>query len=1033
MTPRFARFVRAGAVPVLAAAALALLPRTGWAQYFGRNKVQYETFTFQVLRTDHFDVYFYPEEKDAAEQAAQIAERWYARESRLFDHDLHDRQPLILYDSPAAFQQTNVVGGDLGEGVGGVTEALKRRIVLPLGSSLAETNHVIGHELTHAFQYDVTGMGHGAGGLPAATQMPLWFIEGMAEYVSLGPLDPHTAMWMRDAALQAKLPKWNQLDDSRFFPYRYGQALWAYIAGRWGDAIVGRLLRSATKASDIDQAFLRETGMSGPQLDSAWQASLRDTYQPLKAQTDSPSAYGERLIAGKDMGTGLNVGPVVSPDGSRIVFFSARDLFSIDMFLANAHTGQVLQRITKTATDPHFQSLEFINSAGSFDGDGQRFVFSTQVRGRPALDFLGIANGHVDREITFPHLGEILAPAYSPDGRYVAFSALAGGFTDLYLYDLQADTLHALTHDSYADLEPAWSPDGKTLVFSTDRFSTNLPTLTPGNYRLALIDPFTDSITPLPSFSDGKNINPQWSPDGKSIYFLSDRTGITDIYKLDVASGQQTQVTNVLTGVTGITSLSPALSVASQSGRMVYSVYEKGNYAVYAVDSASALAGRPLSPVPATSPAMLPPQDRPHSELLALLADSTIGEKYASTETISSYHPKLALDYVSQPSLAVGADRFGTYVGGGLTLYWSDMLGDQNLATMLQIEGSFSNLAALVAYQNTKHRLNWAIAVEQIPYIQGGYSLYSNPGGDTTFEQLLLLREINREADFLVAYPFSQVRRVEFALGVRNISFSAQQELIGYQSIGGVPVAGPLFDSTTNLPAPSALTMATASAALVYDNSYFGATSPVLGERYRVEVDPVLGSLQFYSVLADYRRYVQPLRPFTIAARILHYGRYGRDAEDSTHMYPLFMGYQSLVRGYDYNSFGASECVATATDPCPVYDNLVGTRLLVGNLELRFPLFGVFGLGSGYYGILPVEAAIFGDAGVAWHQGQRPTFFPSGFLGNAPGGTRPIVSSTGVALRLNVLGFAVAEVDFVHPFARPGKNWLWQFGLTEGY
>jgi len=1024
MTPRFVRLVRAGAALALAAAALALVPRPGWAQYFGRNKVQYQTFSFQVLRTDHFDVYFYPEEKDAAEQAAEIAERWYARESRLFDHDLHDRQPVILYDSPAAFQQTNVISGDLGEGTGGVTEPLKRRIVLPLGSSLAETNHVIGHELVHAFQFDMTTMGRGAGGLPAATQMPLWFIEGMAEFVSLGPLDPNTAMWMRDAALQGKMPKWNQLEDPRFFPYRYGQALWAFLSGRWGDAIVGRLLRSATKASDLDQALLRETGMSGPQIDSAWQASLRDAYTPLKTQTDSPAAYGERLIAGRDRASGLNVGPVVSPDGSKIVFYSARDLFSIDMFLANAHTGQVMQRITKTATDPHWQSLEFINSAGSFDGSGQRFVFSTQIRARPALDFLNVETGRVEREIPFPNLGEIQAPAYSPDGRWVAFSALAGGFTDLYLYDLQADTLHALTHDSYADLEPAWSPDGKMLAFATDRFSTNLPTLMPGNYRLALINPFTDSITPLPSFTDGKNINPQWSPDGKSIYFLSDRTGITDIYKLDLATGAQTQVTNVLTGVSGITSLSPALSVASQSGRVVYSVYEKGNYAVYAVDSASALAGKPLEPVAATSPAMLPPQDRPHSELLDLLADSTIGEKYASTETISAYHPRLSLDYVSQPSLAVGADRFGTYVGGGLTLYWSDMLGDQNLATMLEIEGSFSNLAALVAYQNTKHRLNWAVVAEQIPYIQGGYALYSSAAGDTTFEQLLLLREINREADFLLAYPLSDVRRVEFSVGARNISFSEQQELIGYQAVGGIPVAGPLFDSTSNLPAPGSLTMATGSAALVYDNSFFGATSPILGERYRLEVDPSIGSLQFYTVLADYRRYLQPVRPFTIAARVLHYGRYGRDAEDSTYMYPLFMGYQGLVRGYDYNSFAASECVATPTDPCPVYDNLVGTRLLVGNLELRFPLFGVLGLGSGYYGVLPVEAAIFGDAGVAWHQGQTPALF---------GGQRPTIASTGVALRLNVLGFAVAEVDFVHPFNRPGKTWEWQFGLTEGY
>ena len=163
MTPRLSNQARAGALLALAVAGLALAPTAGRAQYFGRNKVQYESFHFQVLRTDHFDVYFYPEEQAAAEQAARIAERWYARESQLFDHELSGRQPLILYASPAAFQQTNAIPGDLGEGTGGVTEAIKRRIVLPLGSSLAETNHVIGHELCHAFQYDITGSGRGGG------------------------------------------------------------------------------------------------------------------------------------------------------------------------------------------------------------------------------------------------------------------------------------------------------------------------------------------------------------------------------------------------------------------------------------------------------------------------------------------------------------------------------------------------------------------------------------------------------------------------------------------------------------------------------------------------------------------------------------------------------------------------------------------------------------------------------------------------------------------------------------------------------
>jgi len=226
------------------------------------------------------------------------------------------------------------------------------------------------------------------------------------------------------------------------------------------------------------------------------------------------------------------------------------------------------------------------------------------------------------------------------------------------------------------------------------------------------------------------------SPDGASIYFLSDRNGITNIFRLDVATGRQTQVTNLLTGVTGITSLSPALSVARQSGRVVLQRVRGRPVRGVRRGLGGCAAGDPLTAFASPSPAMLPPQSRPHSELLTLLADSTIGEKYASTETVTNYHPRLALDYVAQPSLAVGADRFGTYVGGGIMLYWSDMLGDQNLATMLQIQGNFSNLSGLVAYENTQHRLNWAIAVEQIPYLQGGYSLSQSANGDTLYQQL---------------------------------------------------------------------------------------------------------------------------------------------------------------------------------------------------------------------------------------------------------------------------------------------------------
>ena len=135
------------------------LPSAGEAQYFGRNNVRYETFDFQVLKTERFDIYYYPQERAAVEQAARMAERWYARLSRILNHQMVQRQPLVLYANNAHFWQTNPLGGEVGEGTGGATEVFKRRIVMPFAGPLAETDHVLGHEIVHAFQFDMTGRG----------------------------------------------------------------------------------------------------------------------------------------------------------------------------------------------------------------------------------------------------------------------------------------------------------------------------------------------------------------------------------------------------------------------------------------------------------------------------------------------------------------------------------------------------------------------------------------------------------------------------------------------------------------------------------------------------------------------------------------------------------------------------------------------------------------------------------------------------------------------------------------------------------
>jgi Tol biopolymer transport system component len=997
-------------VCVLALAVAA--PSTLLAQggYFGQNKVQYHKFDFKVMKTDHFDIYFYPEEEEAAKLASRMAERWYARISTLLNHELRGRQPLVLYASGPHFRETNTVSGEIGEGTGGVTEAFKRRIILPFAGPLEATDHVLGHELVHAFQYDITNT-NVSSNTAGALALPLWFIEGLAEYLSIGPVDPHTAMWMREAARREQLPKIKDLDNPKYFPYRYGQAVWAYIGGKYGDNVIGDVLRQSLGRDGIEGAFKEVLGVDEKQLTELWHQAEFAAYKPIADVTQMPESFARPVIVNKEGGR-LNASPELSPDGSKIMFFSERDLFSIDLFLADAKTGKVIRKITDTATSAHYESLQFLTSAGSWDSSGERFVFPGISRGEPILTIIHVTSGRTEREIRLPELDEILNPTWSPDGSRVAFSGLVGGFNDLFMYDLNASQLKRLTSDAFAELDPAWSPDSRQIVFSTDRFTTRVQDLHSGDLRLALMDVATGAVREAGGFDGAKNIGPQFSADGRSLFFLSDRGGITNLYRKPVDGGTPAQLTNLLTGISGITDKSPALSVAQ--GRLVFSAYENDGYTIYALETGEQLAGTDPVTLPRNA-AVLPPRTTGEGPVFARIENEKAGLPPGPAATdVAEYKPKLQLDYAGQPAFGVGRDPFGTYAAGGMSLLFSDMLGNHTVGTGIQMTSRLDEFGGSLFYLNRSRRWNWGVGIDQTPYVYRAYN--AGFSGNAYVEQEFRILQTDRSLTGMTAYPFSRAARVEFSGGLRQIGFKQDVRTRVYD-----PFTGQQIEEFDEELAPSqTLNLGQASAALVWDTSISGITSPIRGSRARLDVSQSTGTLQYSGLLADYRTYFMPKQPFTFAFRGLYYGRYGRDAGNGI-LPTLFLGYPGLVRGYDQGSFQAGECGVQLDGSCPVFDSLIGSRVAIGNAELRFPLWGAFG-GSGFYGPLPVEGAIFADAGIAF-----------GGVDGFPGVNEKWVKSVGAAIRANLFGFAVAEINYVRPLDRPGRGWIWQFNFMPGF
>ena len=1017
---------------VVAGTAVATTPDGAAAQYFGRNKVQYQSFDFRAMHTAHFDLYYYPAESLAVADAARMAERWYSRHAAALG-DEFERRSLVLYADAPDFQQTNVVGGFISQGTGGVTEGLRSRVVLPFTGVYADNDHVLGHELVHVFQYDIAGRMQGSG-MAGLSRLPLWLIEGMAEYLSIGREDPNTAMWMRDAAVRNDLPSLKQLStDPRYFPYRYGQALWAYIGGRWGDGVIPVLYRAAIK-SGWEPALQGVLGLSGDSLSAQWLEALRAQYLPLQPGRTIPDSTGVGILEPTDEPGSMDVAPVLSPDGKRVAFFTSRALLATQLYVADVETGKIVKKLTSPNSDAHFDAISFINSSGAWSPDGKKFALIVYANGDNEITIYDVESGKNERQLRFKGVGAINDVSWGPNDKLV-FSGLHGGLSDIFTYDLSSGALVQVTNDRYANLQPVWSPDGRTIAFATDSGSnTDFEQLRYGKMNIALRDMTTGVTRLLPLFGDAKHINPQFSPDGSEIYFISDRGGINDLYRVNLATNATYQVTHVATGVSGITALSPALSVARQSGRIVFSVFNRGGYVLRRLDPETseglALGAQPTDTVSLAG--MLPPNVPGGGLITRRIADPVTGLPPRESYPSSAYHPSLSIDYIGSPGVGIGVASGpygGIQAGGGVAAFFSDLLGNNVVGAQISGGGDIRNFGGQAVYQNLGHRMNWGVGLSHVPYITGfvGYqdtTVSSGGGGDfpAYIINQFLQRVYYEQASFMTQYPFSMTKRIELNAGLTHVGYGGEvrRYLVVGNQIFQLPNEG--------IPGqPPSINYGNVSAALVGDYSYFGFTSPIAGGRYRFEVGPTFGGISMINVLADYRRYFF-LRPITIAFRGVHVGRYGNGAEDQR-LYPMYVGDPQLVRGYEFSSFSQTECAgATSPNSCPAFDRLIGSRVGVANFEIRIPLLGTDQLGLINFPYVATEIAPFVDAGVAWTSDQSPSIeFARHSNGRVP------VFSAGLSARMNILGYLVLEAYSAYPFQRPEKGGHFGFQIGPGW
>jgi hypothetical protein len=778
-------------------------------------------------------------------------------------------------------------------------------------------------------------------------------------------------------------------------------------------------------------------GLDTETLSEAWAESMKSEYLPLMENREIPSDAGTVILSPATGSGSQNLAPSLSPDGQRLVFISEKDLFSFDLFLANAASGEVESKISSSSTSPHFDALRFTDSSGSWSWDGNRLAYVVFADGDNQMVLVDSRSGKIQEKIKIDGMGAIQGPTWSPDGRTIAFSGSKGGLTDIYLYDIETEETTQLSSDKNADFHPTFSPDGRTIAFSTDRSEkTDFDLLSYAKFQVALMDIATREVRVLDLFGpDVKHINPQFSPDGEKLYFISDVDGFSNIYRVELATGALERITNLATGVSGISWSAPAMTVAQMNGGIAYSVFDEFEFHIHRMspDEVESRAETVVvaEPGPGRNLSPMEPEDR--GVVSAYLADATTGLEEPGTYTVVDAEPfdsKLELDFIGQPMLGAGADQFGTYIGGSASAFFSDMLGDRRLGVAVQASGTVKDIGAQVAYLNSSKRWNWGYSVSRIPY---QYQYYGwtrvDDGAGGTLDALALTRYriFSDNAMGMVSYPLSMTRRLEANIGFSRYSFDLEQDQILYDGQFRVGQRRVQLDDQE----PDPLNLFEATVAFVGDNSFSAFTSPVRGGRFRFALTTTHGTVNYQTLNLDYRRYFSPNRNLTVAFRGMHIGRYnyGTDFLDSQAFYPFFLGYETLMRGYAYESFNSGECGQTSDGSCPVFDRMRGQRLGVANLELRVPFIGTDQFGLVNLPYIPMELVAFTDVGIAWDD-ENPV--DSWSFKRSSTERVPLVSS-GVGARFNLLGVLILEAYYAYPFQRPDKGWHWGFNLAPGW
>ncbi len=798
--------------------------------YFGRNKVQYTDFNWQIMKTEHFDIYYYPEMQELAEKGAFFAEESYHFLEQKFNYSVTYRIPLIFYSTHMHFQQTNVTPGFIPESVGGFFEFIKGRVVIPGNGDLNEFRHVIRHELVHVFMHTKIANVLARYDKIDGAYPPLWFTEGLAEFWST-EWDAQAEMVLQDAVLNnyvVGLHDMYQINGT-FAMYKIGQDVLNYISTHFGEDKLLRLMESVWKYPYFEQCFQEVLGMDYQEFDHQYLYHLKKRYYPLLKDHDFSNQVSKTIVRRgynfKPAYFELKGQPYVAFVGNRTGYSSIymRPLKPLTF----KDKEKDVELLVKGEASSDFEAFHIFDSKISVNKNGI-LAFSSKSGENDVLYLYSIPDRKIIARHSFPGLVGIYSPSWSPDGQKVVFSGLSfAGYKDLYLFEVDSNKLVQLTDDFYNDDEPAWSPDGRFIVFTSDRTQMGID----GASNLFLLNVMNGELRYL-TFGKQQDRAPAFSSDGQYLAFTSEMDGSYNIYLLKnpIKAAYSKEPVQIFKMTSYLGSIFDPCWTPEHG--LLYGTFEKGYFQIrFEPDFL-----RRIQSAQMISKPILVSDTRPWQ--FPGIEPDLIAER-------KPYVRKYDLDFAQTQ---VSQDPIWGTTGGG-QLAFTDVLGNDQYYILIynnaRVASEFwKSFNVAVTRLSLEHRVNWGISL----YRFAGYYFY--PADAYFYEE-----RVGAIATF--SYPFSQFSRISFT---QNLAYSDKDWFFNKRRQA--------YLSSNYI-------------SFVNDNSIWASSGPIDGQRINITFgntyDLRYSNVNYLTGLIDLRKYFRLGLRSAYAVRFLSLFNEGRE------------------------------------------------------------------------------------------------------------------------------------------------------------